>query len=631
MARNNLYPPSVTPGIPKLGTKPSGWMDTTFGDVLKVVKRKAEIADETKYQLVTARRNRGGIVPREVLQGKEILTKTQFYIKAEDFLISRRQIIHGACGVVPPELDGAIVSNEYATLHTQNHLLMSFLQYYSHTTYFQQTCFQSSVGVDVEKMIFDLDSWLKCRVYLPPVEEQRKIVGILGTWDKAIQLTQELIAAKEQRKKGLMQQLLTGQVRFPEFGHSKIMKKTCYGLVPSDWNFVHLTEIAEVNANSLSNETAVDKTFHYIDLSAVDKGKIIFPEDTSAFYSLPSRARRILKEGDVIMSTVRPNLLAYAICNFEPLDVLCSTGFALISPNDKKDSQFIYQSLYSDVIQSQLYGLVTGSNYPAINSLEVAALSFIWPSLAEERQKIATILQACDREIHLLQQKLAALQEQKKGLMQRLLTGQVRIKTETALTIIPPFAEPLTPLQLWTIILNIYFQNRYGTLPGRIHVNKMPYAIQEIIKHKLGLLYTAGSMGPYSEDYHHLCEEMEGIYITGYGRGHDDSLRAYTIKALSGVIEPAERFKQQNPTVAHCLQKLDWLLDGFDDPRFLELLATVHFLKCDRLATTKENIVYRVHHWEQEGKKVKGRKAWLFSESDILAVWERLCQFEQEM
>ena len=80
MARNALYPPSVKPGIPKLGNKPKGWIETTFGDVLQVVQRPAQIEDDVEYQLVTAKRGRGGIVPRQILTGKKILTKIQYFL-----------------------------------------------------------------------------------------------------------------------------------------------------------------------------------------------------------------------------------------------------------------------------------------------------------------------------------------------------------------------------------------------------------------------------------------------------------------------------------------------------------------------------------------------------------------------
>jgi len=204
MARKGIYPDSVKPGIPKLGQKPEGWSEVCFGDVLQIVNRKAELEDDFEYQLVNAKRNRGGVVAREILTGNKILTKTQFYIKEGDFLIANRQIIHGACGVVPKELDGALVSNEYTVLHSKNGMLLDFLKYFTHTIYFQQTCFQSSVGVDVEKMIFKSREWFKYKIYLPHIAEQKKIIQILSIWDKAIDLTEKLILAKIKLKKGLM-------------------------------------------------------------------------------------------------------------------------------------------------------------------------------------------------------------------------------------------------------------------------------------------------------------------------------------------------------------------------------------------------------------------------------------------
>src|SRR6266540_1803234 len=116
--------------------------------------------------------------------------------------------------VVPSTLDGALVSGEYSVLRAKDGLLLKYLDYFRHTDYFQMACFQSSVGVAVEKMIFDLKNWLKIKLYLPPVIEQRKIVDILATWDEAINKTEYLISNLRERKWGLMQRLLTGKVRF---------------------------------------------------------------------------------------------------------------------------------------------------------------------------------------------------------------------------------------------------------------------------------------------------------------------------------------------------------------------------------------------------------------------------------
>ena len=152
MSRSSLYPPSVDPGFPSLAARPEGWQRTTFGNIVEVVERPVKLDPDRIYKLVTAKRSRGGIVLRSEMQGIDVLTKTQFETKAGDFLISRRQIIHGACGIVPKDLDGAVVSNEYSTLRTRPSLCMEYLRHYSHTPYFQRTCFHSSHGVDVESL-----------------------------------------------------------------------------------------------------------------------------------------------------------------------------------------------------------------------------------------------------------------------------------------------------------------------------------------------------------------------------------------------------------------------------------------------------------------------------------------------
>jgi type I restriction enzyme S subunit len=249
MARKGIYPPSVTPGIPRLGGKPEGWVETTFGEVLQVVQRRTEVADDTEYQLVNAKRNRGGVVSRERLLGRQVLTKTQFLVRTDDFLISKRQIIHGACGIVPASLDGALVSNEYATLRVRDRLLLDFLRYYIHTVYFQQTCLHASVGVDVEKMIFRLGDWLKYVVHLPSIPEQQKIAAILGTWDEAIALTERRIAAGQQRKQGLMQRLLTGRVRFPEFVGEPGMAPPLEQEVPMGWRALKFGDIVSLGSS----------------------------------------------------------------------------------------------------------------------------------------------------------------------------------------------------------------------------------------------------------------------------------------------------------------------------------------------------------------------------------------------
>jgi type I restriction enzyme S subunit len=181
--------------------------------------------------------------------------------------------------------------------------------------------------------------------------------------------------------------------------------------------------------NAKSADTNPDKEWFYIDLSAVDQGEISFPTEKFPYSQLPSRAQRVLHHNDVIMATVRPNLLGYALCDFTPVDILCSTGFALISPKLPDDAKYIYQNLYGEMLQNQIEGLVTGSNYPAINSTEVKQLSIAYPKSDEERAKISDTLTILDEQMQNLKTYTNSLREQKRGLMQRLLTGEVRVQT----------------------------------------------------------------------------------------------------------------------------------------------------------------------------------------------------------
>lgn len=210
---NGGFPASVQPGIPTLPPAPAGWRRIQLRDHLKEVRRPVALEEDESYTLVTVKRSRGGVALREVLRGSEVKTPTQFHVRTGDFLISKRQIVHGACGIVPPELDGAVVSNEYAVLNADGEIDLKFLRYMSETRYFQQTCFHSSIGVHVEKMIFKTDHWLNWPFNIPPLEQQRRIVEILDTAGRELVALGKQVDALKQEKIALMSQLLTGKRR----------------------------------------------------------------------------------------------------------------------------------------------------------------------------------------------------------------------------------------------------------------------------------------------------------------------------------------------------------------------------------------------------------------------------------
>ena len=164
------------------------WADEKIGDVLADKRRPIVLEDDQRYELITVKRRNEGVVSRGHLLGRDILVKNYAQLKAGDFVISKRQVVHGATGIVPPELDGAIVSNEYLTAVDSEKLLTEFLTLVASLPSMRKKFFLSSYGVDIEKLFFDTDDWKRRRLLLPDLQEQGHIAQVFRHLDHIIAL-----------------------------------------------------------------------------------------------------------------------------------------------------------------------------------------------------------------------------------------------------------------------------------------------------------------------------------------------------------------------------------------------------------------------------------------------------------
>ncbi|MCU0423361.1 MAG: restriction endonuclease subunit S [Bacteroidia bacterium] len=250
----------------------------------------------------------------------------------------------------------------------------------------------------------------KYKITIPPLHEQKAIAHVLSTADTAINTTEKLIVQKELRKKWLMQQLLTGKKRLKGFS--------------GKWKFVRFKEIY----TQVKQKAGDDK---HLVLSVTKDGivsqaeyfnKEIASEDTSPYL--------VVRKGDMVMSGL----------NFwmGSIDVLSQNEIGMVSPaykvfeicNPKISAEFMKSFVRSEIMLQCLIGSsVIGASIVRRN-LDRETLeewSFKIPSL-EEQTAIAQVLQAAEKEISLLKLKAEKLREKKKGLMQKLLTGKIRIK-----------------------------------------------------------------------------------------------------------------------------------------------------------------------------------------------------------
>ena len=184
------------------------WEEKQIGDVLTEEKRFIALEDETEYHLVTVKRRNEGIVSRGFLFGENILVKNYTRIRSGDYLISRRQIVHGANGLVPPTLDNAIVSNEYMVASENDEISTEFLTLLSQTPEMYRKFMLSSYGVDIEKMVFNVEDWKNRNIVIPRKSEQTAIGHFFRQLDDMLALQQRQIAALKRIKAALLNKML---------------------------------------------------------------------------------------------------------------------------------------------------------------------------------------------------------------------------------------------------------------------------------------------------------------------------------------------------------------------------------------------------------------------------------------
>ncbi|TMO96708.1 restriction endonuclease subunit S [Pseudoalteromonas sp. S3260] len=262
-------------------------------------------------------------------------------------------------------------------------------------------------------------------VPVPPLPEQRKIAKILSTWDKAISTTERLIDNSKQQKKALMQQLLTGKKRLLD-DSGRAFKE--------EWEEVKLGDAcSKVTDGAHHSPQSVE--VGYPMFSVKDMRPTGFAENTARHIS--ERDFKALEKQNCkpeindILIAKDGSILKYCFVVKEEIQGVILSSIALLRPKLNIISpHFIAQYFSQDSVKFFVgKALTSGSGVPRIILKDFKGIHIRIPSLCEQ-QKIATVLANADQEIELLEQQHADLKQEKKALMQQLLTGKRRVKVE---------------------------------------------------------------------------------------------------------------------------------------------------------------------------------------------------------
>ncbi len=251
----------------------------------------------------------------------------------------------------------------------------------------------------------------KMPILLPSVKEQKQIVKVLETWDEAIDKLGEVIALKREVKKGLMQKLLTGELRLPGF--------------KGEWRESDLGDLVKIYDGTHQTPKYVESGIPFYStehLTSGDFSKTKFVSEE--VYDHESRRVKIEK-GDVLMSRIG-NIGAVKFVDWQVKASFYVT-LALMKAYGDIDAEFLSFYINSDSFKRELWKRTLHVAFPnkinlgAINECRVDIPVDIW-----EQKEIASVLRTADKEITALQQKRNRLLDQKKYLLNNLVTGQIR-------------------------------------------------------------------------------------------------------------------------------------------------------------------------------------------------------------
>jgi type I restriction enzyme S subunit len=414
---STVHSPLIPPGYKQteVGVIPEEWEVTTIIDCCDYADYRGKTPPKTQSGtfLVTARNVRKGFI--DYMDSQEFVPSALYDVIMRrgkpcigDVLITTEAPL-GNVAQIDRE-DVALAQRIIKYRPKLDELSSTYLKHYFLSDRFQQILDDHSSGSTAKGIKGRVLHQLP--VVIPPLPEQRAIATALSDVDALLAGLDRLLAKKRDLKQAAMQQLLTGQTRLPGF--------------KGKWEVKRLGDVVDTDPENLGSDTHLDLRFNYIALEDVDRG-FLRSHSEQRFISAPSRARRKLRPYDVLVSTVRPNLQSHLLFTGEAGHWVCSTGFCVVRCRDGVTHPgYVFFHLFAGCVNRQIDALLTGSNYPAINSGDVRALQIPFPPLPEQTA-IAEVLTEMDAELAALEQRREKTRALKQAMMQELLTGKTRL------------------------------------------------------------------------------------------------------------------------------------------------------------------------------------------------------------
>ncbi|PMO52475.1 restriction endonuclease subunit S [Vibrio splendidus] len=389
---------------------PNGWLKTTFGQVTEIGNGQVDPKVEP-YSSMTH------IGPENVVSHTGQITKlkscSELGLISGKYEFDENAIVYSKIRpnlnkVCKPKFKGVCSADMYP-IWAKNEVDIDFLQHYMLGPHFNRIAIAMSMRTGMPKINrADLNS---LALNLPPRPEQCKIAKILSTWDKAIATTEKLIETSKQQKKALMQQLLTGKKRLVNPETDKAFQGEWEEVPLSRWliEFKEKSSVQDQHRVYTSSRSGLLPQDEYFGNSRISDRKNI------GFHVLPPEHMTYRSRSD-------DGFFTFNLFKGKENGII-SHYYPVFTSKGSNDFFIALLEQYRSVFGKHSVG--TSQKVLSFNALK--AINFSVPS-TEEQQKIASVLTSADKEIEVLEAKLSHFKQEKKALMQQLLTGKRRVK-----------------------------------------------------------------------------------------------------------------------------------------------------------------------------------------------------------
>ena len=276
------------------------------------------------------------------------------------------------------------------------------------------------------------DRLLDIPVFIPPLSEQQKIVSFLDNKtsliDSLIEKTQRKIELLKEKRTSIINEVVTKglnpNVEMRDSGVEWI------GEIPSHYQIGKLKHLCNENQRSLSNSTVPNYELNYIEISDVNSEGVIGNSTPYIFSESPSRCRRIVQKGDVIVSTVRTYLKSIGLIEEEVEDLICSTGFSVLTPDTEINSKYLFYLLRTEWFISMVISNSEGVSYPSIQSEKLMNIDVVFCEFSEQQQIVEYLdeqTQLIDNTTSIEEKRIELLKEYRQSLISEVVTGKRKV------------------------------------------------------------------------------------------------------------------------------------------------------------------------------------------------------------